>query len=59
MIDPENREYITSVECINSLGETIPPMMLISGVYDYVHEMFSFFWVRTRRMDGTGSRNVV
>ena len=32
MIDPENRDYITSVECIGSAGETIPPMLLISGV---------------------------
>ena len=32
MIDPDNRNYITSVECIGSLGETIPPMLLISGV---------------------------
>ena len=32
MIDPENRDYITSVECIGSAGETIPPMLLISGI---------------------------
>ena len=32
MIDPENRDYITSVECIGSAGETIPPMLLLSRV---------------------------
>ncbi len=32
MIDPENRDYITSVECIGFAGETIPPMLLISEV---------------------------
>ena len=32
MIDPKNRDYITSVECIGSAGKTIPPMLLISGV---------------------------
>ncbi len=32
MIDPDNRDYITSVECIGSAGETIPPMLLVSGV---------------------------
>ena len=32
MIDPDNRDYITSVECIGSVGETIPPMLLVSGV---------------------------
>ena len=33
MIDPENRDYITSVECsIGSAGETIPPMLLVSRV---------------------------
>ena len=28
----ENCDYITSVECIGSAGETMPPMLLISGV---------------------------
>ncbi len=32
MIDPENYDYITSVECIGSAGETILSMLLISGV---------------------------
>ena len=32
MIDLENRNYITSAECIGSASETIPPMFLISGV---------------------------
>ncbi len=31
MIDLENCDYITSVECIGSAGKTIPPMLLISG----------------------------
>ena len=32
MINSENRDYITSLECLGSAGETIPPMLLISGV---------------------------
>lgn len=32
MIDPKNRDYITSVECIGSAGEINPPMLLVSGV---------------------------
>lgn len=32
MIDLENCNEITSVECIGSANETIPPMLLISGV---------------------------
>ena len=32
MIDPDNCNYITSVECISSAGETIPPMLLVSRV---------------------------
>lgn len=32
MIDPETRDYITSVKCIGSAGECFPPMFLISGV---------------------------
>ncbi len=32
IIDPENCDYITSVECIGSAGETISPMFLFSGV---------------------------
>ena len=32
MIDPDNYDYITSIECIGSVGETIPPMLLVSGV---------------------------
>ena len=32
MIDPDNRDYITSVEYIGSADETIPPMLLVSGV---------------------------
>ena len=33
MTDPDNRDYITSVESINSAGEVIPPMLIISGVH--------------------------
>ena len=32
MMDPDNRDYITSVECVSSGGEVIPPMLIISGV---------------------------
>ncbi len=32
MIDHDICDYITSVECIGSAGETIPPMLLVSGV---------------------------
>ncbi len=32
IIDLENRDYITSVECIGSAVETIPPRLLISRV---------------------------
>ncbi len=46
MIDPENRDYITSVECIGSDGETIPPMLLISGV-NILHK-----WCQNNNLDG-------
>ena len=46
MIDPENRDYITSVECIGSAGETIPPMLLISGV-NILHK-----WCQHNDLDG-------
>lgn len=32
MIDLENCNYITSVECIGFAGKTIPPILLISRV---------------------------
>ena len=32
MIDPDNCDYITSIECIGSAGETIPLILLVSGV---------------------------
>ncbi len=32
MINFENRDYITSVEFIDSVGKTIPPILLISKV---------------------------
>ena len=31
MTDPDNRDYITSVECISSGGCVIPPLIIISG----------------------------
>ncbi len=32
MIDPDNCEYITSINCICSVGKTISPIFLISKV---------------------------
>ena len=32
MADPENRELITSMECINAIGQAIQPMIIMSGV---------------------------
>ena len=32
MIDPDNCDYITSVECIGFADETLPSMLLVSGV---------------------------
>ena len=32
MVDPNNRNYITSVRCIGSVGKIILPMLLVSGV---------------------------
>ena len=29
MADPDNRDYITSVECINGTGRVIPPMIIL------------------------------
>ena len=31
LADPEQRESITSIECISGGGETIPPMLILSG----------------------------
>lgn len=33
MIDPDNREYITSVENISGGGKTVPQMLILSGIY--------------------------
>ena len=30
--NPENRESLSAVECINGVGQDIPPMLIISGV---------------------------
>ena len=46
MIDPENRDYITSVDCIGSAGETVPPMLLVSGV-NILHK-----WCQHNDLDG-------
>ena len=46
MIGPENRDYITSVEFIGSAGETIPPILLISGV-NILHK-----WCQHNDLDG-------
>ncbi len=46
MIDPENRDYITLVECIGSADETIPPILLISGV-NILHK-----WCQDNNLDG-------
>ena len=32
MMNSDNRDYITSVKCVSSGGEVIPPMLIISGV---------------------------
>lgn len=40
IIDPDNHNYITSVKCIDSVGKTIPPMLLVSGtniLYKWYH----------------------
>ncbi len=46
IIDRENCDYITSVECIGSAGKTIPPMLLISGV-NILHK-----WSHQNDLDG-------
>ncbi len=47
MIDPENRDYVTSVECIGSAGETTPPMLLVSGDPNILHK-----WCQHNDLDG-------
>ena len=32
LTDPDNREYVTSCECISAGGRDIPPMVIIAGV---------------------------
>ena len=46
IIDPNNRDYITSVKCIVSTSETISPMLLISGV-NILHK-----WCQHNDLDG-------
>ena len=43
IIDLESCDYITSVECIVRTGETIPPILLISGVHK---------WCQLSNLDG-------
>ncbi len=31
--DPDNRTYITSVECVSSEGCFIPPVLILAGVH--------------------------
>lgn len=33
LTDPNNREYITSVESISGRGKKIPPILILSGIY--------------------------
>ena len=40
IIDPNNHDYITSIECISSVGETILPILLVSKInnlYKWYH----------------------
>jgi hypothetical protein len=30
--DPDNRDYITSAECINEAGDSIPSFLILKGV---------------------------
>lgn len=46
MTDPENRDYITSVECISSAGEAILPLVILSGV-NILHK-----WCQHNDLDG-------
>jgi hypothetical protein len=31
MSDPENRDLITSIECVNAVGQTINPIIVMAG----------------------------
>ena len=31
LMDPDNRDYITSVECISAAGFEIPPLLILKG----------------------------
>ena len=33
LIDPDNRDYITSIETISGGGRDIPPIVILAGVY--------------------------
>ena len=33
MTDPDNHDYITSVECISSAGDVILPLLILSGIH--------------------------
>ena len=32
-VDPDNRDYVTSVECISAGGWSIPPLVILKGAY--------------------------
>lgn len=46
MTDLKNHDYITSVECISSAGEAIPPLLILSGV-NILHK-----WCQHNDLDG-------
>ena len=46
MTDPDNRDYITSVECISSAGDVIPPLLILSGIH-ILHK-----WCQHNDLDG-------
>ena len=46
MTDPDNRDYITSVECISSADEVIPPLIILAEVH-ILHK-----WCQENDLDG-------
>lgn len=44
--NPDSRDYITSVQCISSAGDVIPPLIIISGVH-ILHK-----WCEENDLDG-------
>ena len=37
----ENRESLSAVECINGVGQDIPPMLIVSGVNIFAPWLFN------------------